>query len=351
MNPRLAPLITASATALAFSLAPLPSAAQEGSSPAGPEDMPQEIDLNDWSVGDIDALPDDEYGRAVRYGHALTVETHAHIGPEVEDESMRYSGNNLDCASCHQDAATKPFAMPWTGVAATFPQYRGRENTLQTVEDRVNGCMERSMNGRALPLDSAEMRAFSAYIHFLSAGIPVGAKVTGAGTIPDPAPDRAADPVAGEQVYAEQCSVCHGDDGHGMRNGEPGDGEGYLYPPVFGDDSYNDGAGMYRMLMAYRFILANMPQGADHEDRILTPDEAYDVAAYINSQPRGHKEGMENDFPDRLRKPADMPFEPWAGDFPPEQHKYGPFKPIADWLAAERAARDAAEEEGPQADE
>src|SRR5699024_12507350 len=96
-------------------------------------------------------------------------------------------------------------------------------------------------------------------------------------SIRDPAPDRAADPVAGEQVYAEQCSVCHGDDSHGMRNGEPGDGEGYLYPPVFGDDSYNDGAGMYRMLMAYRFILANMPQGADHEDRILTPDEAYDV--------------------------------------------------------------------------
>ena len=302
-----------------------------------------EIDLRDWEIPDMEALGDDDYGRAVRYGHRLATETQALIGPEVADENMRYSGNNLACTSCHQDEATKPFAMPWTGVTAVFPQYRARENDLQTVEDRINGCMERSMAGRTLPLDSAEMRGISAYISFLSTGIPVGAKLIGGGTIPEPAPDRAADPVAGKLVYDEHCTVCHGDDGEGVRNGDVGDLAGYLYPPVYGDDTYNDGAGMYRVVMAYRFILANMPQGADHENQVLTKDEAYDVAAYINTKPRQQKPGMENDFPDRLRKAVDMPFAPWAGDFPAEQHKFGPFKPIADWQAAEREKRQEAE--------
>lgn len=304
---------------------------------------PVEIDLRTWELPDMAALADDEYGRAVRYGHRLATETHALIGPEVADESMRYAGNNLACTSCHQEEATKPYAMPWTGVTAVFPQYRARENDLQSVEDRINGCMERSMAGRTLPLDSAEMRGFAAYISFLSTGIPVGAKLIGGGTIPDPAPDRAADPVAGKIVYEEQCAVCHGDDGEGIRSGDVGDLAGYLYPPVYGDDSYNDGAGMYRMVMAYRFILANMPQGADHENPILTPDEAYDVAAYINTQRRQQKPGMESDFPDRLRKAPDMPFAPWAGDFSAEQHKFGPFKPIADWQAAELKKRREAE--------
>ena len=337
MTARFFPSLDVSAAVLAlFALPALANA--ESLVPGGPQDLPQVIDLKDWTIGDIDALQDDEYGRAGRYGYEVNVETFAQIGPEVADESMRYAGNNLACSSCHQEAATKPYAMPWIGVSAAFPQYRARENDLQSVEDRVNGCMERSMAGRALPLDSAEMRAYSAYIHFLSRGIPVGAQVIGLGTISDPAPDRAADPVAGQVVYAEQCAVCHGDDGQGIREGEVGDMAGYFYPPAYGQDSYNDGAGMYRMVMAYRYILANMPQGADHENRFLTPDEAYDVAAYINTQERGSKAGMENDFPDRLRKPADMPFGPWAGEFPAEQHKFGPFKPIADWQAAERAA-------------
>ncbi|MDM7458698.1 MAG: c-type cytochrome [Paracoccus sp. (in: a-proteobacteria)] len=327
---------TTRATKLCFVACFLCSTAVHAQSFTSAADFPSEIDLSTWEIGNIEDLADDEYGRAVRYGYELTVNTFAHIGPDVEDPDMRFAGNNLACASCHQDAATKPYAMPWIGVSAVFPQYRARENDLQSVEDRINGCMERSMAGRPLPLDSKEIRAYSAYIHFLSRGIPVGAKIIGAGTIPDPAPNRAADPVAGEEVFMSQCAACHGDDGLGMLNDEENILAGYSFPPVFGPDSYNDGAGMYRIVMAYRYLLANMPLGAQHDDRYLTPDEAFDVAAYINSQPRGSKAGMDQDFPDLLRKPADMPFAPWAGDFPPEQHKYGPFKEIADYLTAER---------------
>ena len=140
------------------------------------------------AVPQVAQLPDDHYGRLARYGHELATRTFAHIGPEVRDRRMRYAGNNLACASCHQESATKPYAMPWVGVAASFPQYRGREDEISTVEDRVNGCMQRSMNGKPLPMDSREMKAFVTYIHYLSQGVPVGAQLEGAGTKNSKAP-------------------------------------------------------------------------------------------------------------------------------------------------------------------
>jgi thiosulfate dehydrogenase len=305
------------------------------------------IDLKDWKVGDISNLPDDEYGRAVRYGHQLTTETYRFIGPEAADPAKRYAGNNLACQSCHQDAATKPYAMPWIGVSATFPQYRARENDLQSVEDRVNGCMERSMAGKPLPLDSKEMRAFSAYIHFLSRGIPVGAKVVGAGTKAIDPPNRKADPVRGEKVYAEACASCHQPGGLGQRAGAVGDAKGYDFPPVGGLDSFNNGAGMFRLLTAYQFIYHNMPQGTSYQAPTLSKDDAFDVAAYIETLPRQAKANLDKDFPNRLRKPADMPHAPWVGSFDAEAHKFGPFQPIQaelkDLQAAARAKR-AAEE-------
>ena len=105
---------------------------------------------------DVEKLPNDHYGKLVRYGKKLTEETYSVIGPEVTNKKMRYAGNNFACTSCHQDSATKKFAMPWVGAHATFPQYRGREDAISTIEERVNGCMERSMNGKSIPLDSEE---------------------------------------------------------------------------------------------------------------------------------------------------------------------------------------------------
>lgn len=160
-------------------------AALLGAGAALAADAPATVQLAGRPVPDVAALPPGHYKDLVQYGHELTTRTFAHIGPEVGDVRKRFAGNNLACASCHQQAATKPFAMPWTGVAATFPQYRGREDDISTVEERVNGCMERSMSGKALPLDSREMKAFVTYISFLSRGIPVGANVEGAGMVQD----------------------------------------------------------------------------------------------------------------------------------------------------------------------
>ena len=277
---------------------------------------------------DIDALPDDAYGKMVRYGRQLTERTFAHIGPEVKEPKMRFAGNNLACTSCHQAGATKPFAMPWVGVHASFPQYRAREDALSTVEERVNGCMERSMAGRALPLDSREMKAFVAYVHFLSRDVPTGARVEGQGVVPLKAPNRRADLQAGKQIYAEKCASCHQADGQGLRAGPPGSATGYTFPPLWGKDTFNNGAGMNRLLTAAAFIRANMPLGATHAQPQLSDDEAYDVAAFVLSQPRPVKRGLERDFPARWNKPVDAAFPPYVDGAPADQHKYGPFPPL-----------------------
>lgn len=277
---------------------------------------------------DVSGLPDDHYGRLVRYGKELTERSFAYIGPEAKNPKMRYAGNNLACVSCHENSATKPFAMPWVGAHAAFPQYRGREDEVSTIEERVNGCMERSMAGKPLPLDGREMKAFVTYIHFLSRGVPTGGKVEGQGLPAFKAPDRRADVAVGEGIYREKCASCHGDKGQGVRAGAVGSATGYVFPPLWGNDTFNTGAGMNRLLTAASFIKNNMPLGASQAQPQLSNDEAYDVAAFVLSQPRKAKAHLERDFPARWNKPVDAAFAPYVDGASADQHKYGPFAPL-----------------------
>lgn len=310
MNTQLSPLLLAVLASAAMAQAP----------------SPKGVPIQPLEAYDVSKLPDDHYGRLARYGKELTDRTFAHIGPQAKNPAMRYAGNNLACSSCHQASATKAFAMPWVGVHASFPQYRAREDEVSTVEERINGCMERSMAGKPLPLDSTEMKAFMTYIHFLSKDVPTGAKVEGQGLPPFKAPNRRADTVAGGQVYAAKCAVCHGTEGQGLRTGAPG--EGYTFPPLWGADSFNNGAGMGRLLFASAFIKTNMPLGAQHGQPQLSDDEAYDVAAFMLSHPRPQKANLERDFPARWNKPVDAAFPPYVDGAPADQHKFGPFAPL-----------------------
>jgi thiosulfate dehydrogenase len=295
---------------------------------------PAALKSNEWTVPDIDTLSDDAWGRMVRMGRDLTVETYAHLGPEVVDPSKRFTGTSMACQSCHLEAGTKQFGLPFIGVFADFPQYRAREGEVGTLEDRVNGCMTRSMNGRALPVDSEPMKAFVAYIKFLSTGRPIGGRTPGRGSGEMPELTRAADPKAGAEVYARSCAACHGADGGGNRLGAVGDGKGYAFPPLWGAASFNNGAGMARLISAANFIRSNMPNGATHDAPVLTAEEAWDVAAYVESMDRPQKRDVERDFPVRIEKPPDAAYGPYVDGFPQDQHKYGPFQPIRDKLKA-----------------
>ena len=290
--------------------------------PAAPS---PDVDLTQWTPPDIAAVPADPFGVLVKYGHALFTDTANEIGPTVPDPARRFAGNNLTCQNCHLQGGTQPYAMPMTGVWGQFPQYRARAGIVDTLEERINGCMERSMNGRSLPLESREMRAFISYMRWLSTGVPDGARLAGAGTARVNEPKRAGDPGHGAAVYSQTCAACHGEDGLGQRAAT---GAGYQFPPLWGPDSFNKGAGMSRLLTVAAYAMHNMPLGTTYRTPVLTDEEAYDVAAFIVSQTRPEKGHLDRDFPVRLQKPIDTPYGPYADGFGLEQHKLGPFGPI-----------------------
>lgn len=318
------------AAALAGCLAAVGAQAPSTAAPAGGSAAASPAGVASWAAPSVDTLPAGPWKEAVVYGRRLFSDTPAAIGPEVADESMRYAGNNLSCQSCHLQGGTQKFGMPMVGVYGLFPAYIARENEVRTIEDRIEGCMERSMNGRALPVGGREMKALVAYFAFLSTGVPVGRPVEGRGTPTLPLLDRAASAAAGEEVYRQKCTACHQAQGQGLRKGKAGDAQGYLYPPLWGPDSFNDGAGMHRLIASASFIRANMPLGTRYDAPALSVDEAWDVAAFINSQPRPARAHLDRDYPDRARKPVDAPFPPFADSFPLEQHQLGPFGPILD---------------------
>ena len=286
-----------------------------------------------WAVPEVGALPDDNQGRLVRRGRDLVTATYAHIGPEVSDPTKRYAGNNLACGNCHLEAGTKKFGLPIFGLYDEFPRYNARSGAEITIEERVNSCMTRSLNGRAIPSDAPEMLAFVAYIKFLSSGVPPDRRIPGLGAGKIPELDRAADPTRGRAIYVAKCQGCHNTDGSGIRRSLPTTDLGYIVPPLWGPDSFNDGAGMDRLITAANFVHSNMPQGADYLNPVLSTTAAWDVAAFVVSRPRPHKHGLEKDFPDLVQKPVDTPYGPYVDGFGAEQHKYGPFAPIRAALA------------------
>lgn len=323
--------ITSSLLGLALAL---PAAAQ-GVPPAPAPDKPV-IDRT-WSPPDIGALADDINGKLIRRGRDLFTATYAHIGPNVTDPAKRFAGNNLACGNCHLQAGTKKFGLPVYGLKNAFPAYSARLGADITLPDRLNSCMLRSMNGRALPIDSPEMKAFVGYIDYLSRGVPPGEKLTGYGAGDMPELDRAADPARGKVVYAKTCALCHGPDGAGLRRSAPWTDLGYQVPPLWGSESFNNGAGMNRLITAANFLRTNMPHGTDYVNPQLSVEEAWDAAAYMVAQPRPQKAGLDKDFPDLLQKPVDTPYGPYADGFSEQQHKYGPWGPIRAAIAKLKA--------------
>jgi len=241
-----------------------------------------------WRVPDESTIPEGPVGAAIRYGKKVLTDTQTY--------ARVYIGNGLNCSSCHLDAGRKPYASPWVGLWGVFPEYRSRNGQVDALQDRVNDCFERSMNGRPLPYDSDEMRGILAYIWWLSKDVPTGVAVRGRGFARVPM-SRSADPKRGEAIYAAKCAACHGTDGQG-RDGPNGE---YLFPALWGPKSFNIGAGMARLSNAAGFVKANMPVG---QGNTLSDVDALDIAAYFTRQPRPDFTAKSKDWP-KGDKPSD----------------------------------------------
>lgn len=272
---------------------------------------PEEIDMSTDS------------GKLIAYGRDLIANTARYLGPSG---SVLQISNGMNCQNCHLEGGTKPWGNNYGGVYSTYPRSRGRSGTVENIYKRINDCIQRSLNGDVLDTLGREVQAMYAYFKWLGRGVKKGVKPAGSGLEELPFLDRPADTVRGRFVYVEKCQLCHGPEGAGQMNP---DGITYLYPPLWGPHSYTTAAGLYRLSRFAGYVYNNMPFGATWEARQLTVEEAWDVAAFVNSQPRPVRVFKE-DWRDISKKPYDHPFGPYSDEFSEEQHKYGPFGPIVD---------------------
>ena len=258
----------------------------------------------------------------IRYGRELIVNTRKYLGP---DGSVMQVSNRLNCQSCHLDAGAKPdaYSSNFMGVAANYPLFRERSGMMETITYRVNDCMVRSMDGKALDSAGQEMKAIVAYILWLGKDVPAKTKPVSSGIEKLPFLQRPADTIRGSKIFTAKCQLCHGINGSG---GYSVDSLTY-YPPLWGVGSFNTAAGMYRISTLAGFIKNNMPFGVSYGKSQLSDEECWDVAAFIISKPRSQK-NFPNDWPDISKKAIDHPYGPYSDSFSEQQHKYGPFVPI-----------------------
>jgi thiosulfate dehydrogenase len=219
-------------------------------------------------------IPAGPLGVSIRRGRAILADT--------KDSLPEHVGNSLRCFSCHLENGTKPGFLTLVGVYSRFPQYRSRNARVNLIEDRVNDCFQRSMNGKELPQGAVAMSDIVAYFAWLSRGVPPPGDIPGVGlpSMSQVTPDT----VRGRQVFGTTCTRCHGEDGLGTA----------IAPALWGPGSFSIGAGMARLRTAAAFIRAYMPN-----DRVVVLDDqqAFDVAAYVVSRPRADFAGKMDDWP------------------------------------------------------
>ncbi len=231
------------------------------------------------------AIPQNEFGDMVLLGKNIFVNT--------QQYAKGFVGNGLNCANCHLDNGRKADSAPLWAAYVLYPAYRKKTGQVDTIETRIQGCFQYSMNGKAPALDSKEMTALVSYHYWLAQGAPTGVKLPGQGFLNLPAPPQKPDVARGKVVYEANCTICHGANGEGRKvNGE------YAFPPLWGKDSFNWGAGMHRINTAAGFIKANMPYGLGGA---LSDQEAWDVAIFMNS----HERPQDPRFTDSLAKTRD----------------------------------------------
>jgi thiosulfate dehydrogenase len=292
--------------------------------PSNNEVLSQTLKDNAWVPPSlfVDNLLEGKEREMVIYGEDIVANTSRYFGPHG---SVAAITNGMNCQNCHLNAGRKNWGNNYSTVFSSYPKFRERSGSTETIYKRVSDCFERSLNGTAPDSSSKEYQAIHAYIKWVGQDVKKGEKPIGSGIEKLPFMERAADPIKGKDVYTVQCQSCHGKNGEGVLSLNQ---VSYEYPPLWGEHSYNTGAGLYRLSNFAGYIKSNMPfKLSTHDSPVLTNDQAWDVAAFVNSQPRPQKD-LSKDWPDISKKPFDHPFGPYTDDFTEEQHKFGPYAPI-----------------------
>lgn len=293
------------AACLLAGIAAQPVLAQTASAPAAPALVakPKPTREVPFKAPNLAALAHEPNGAEILYGYRLMTQTKKLLPHNV--------GAAMNCTSCHLGGGFVPHSSAFVGQNVLYPMYNGRAARVVSMADRINGCMMRSMNGKPIPKNSPEMKAMLAFMAWMSKDVPADAKVKGAALYKISTSIK-PDPVRGKAIYAERCAACHGIDGQGSKNAK---GE-YVFPPLWGPDSFNIGAGMARTYTAAGFVKgampvadslhpptgvgrmsasarppeggAQLPRGVERSEEggSMSDQDAVDVAAYFSHQPR-----------------------------------------------------------------
>ena len=240
-----------------------------------------------------DKIPDNDFGKMVRFGRAVFEDT--------QNNAKEYVGNALRCANCHIDGGRLANSAPLWAAYVAFPTYRAKNGHVNTFQERMQGCFLYSMNGKAPPLNDKVLVGLESYAYFLATGAPTGANLSGRGYPKLPKPAK-LDFGHGQQLYAQKCAVCHGPDGHGQ---SASDGT-MVFPPLWGPRSFNWGAGMSSITNAAGFVKANMPLS---QGNILTDEEAWNVATYLDSQERPQDPRFKGSVAETRKAHHDSPMD------------------------------------------
>jgi thiosulfate dehydrogenase len=216
-----------------------------------------------WTAPDPATIPEGPLGDSIRLG--------LRVFNDTPKNAAAYVGNKMSCGHCHIESGTVAGGIPLVGVPGMFPVYRDREKEVVTFEERIEQCFQRSEHGHRVPNDNPIMVGLVAYAQWLSKDQVTGRPFPGRGLVR--LPELNGDRERGSQIYELQCALCHGADGAGKPN---------AIPALWGPTAYDDGAGMNDVAKMAAFVQHNMPQT---DPGSLTPQEAYDVAAFINSKP------------------------------------------------------------------
>ncbi|GLQ92900.1 c-type cytochrome [Dyella acidisoli] len=216
------------------------------------------------------SIPSDDFGKQIALGRQIFIDTGRY--------AKGYVGNQLSCENCHLDAGRLAQSAPLWGAYPMYPAYRSKNHHVNTFAERLQGCFQYSMNGKAPPLGDDVLVALEAYAYWMSKGESIGVAPLGHGYPKLPKPAQAPDYARGESVFKRDCALCHGDNGQGQQAAGR-----TVFPPLWGPQSFNWGAGMERLDNAAGFIKANMPLSRGNT---LTDQDAWDVAYFMNGHER-----------------------------------------------------------------
>src|SRR5690554_4651006 len=249
-----------------------------------------------YTVPDDKDILNHENSEQIFYGKRLLNETKRLLPDHV--------GASMNCNSCHISQGKIPLGDPYINSYNSYPRVMPRSGKEVDLVGRINGCFQRSMNGTPLERESDEMQAMVAYMEWLAQNTPKDHKVdiSNAGTIDT---SLVPDPERGAVIYHAQCATCHGDNGEGIKDSR-GD---IVFPPLWGDESFNIGAGMARTYKAAAFVKYNMHKGIQTKGlwghgNVLSDQDAVDVSQFFTHKPRPDFPGKVNDWPTG-KKPKD----------------------------------------------